>query len=59
LLHIADSINDCGPVWAYWTFATERYCGYLSPKFKSRRYPWANIDNFVLADARLSHITVT
>ncbi|THU92539.1 hypothetical protein K435DRAFT_820462 [Dendrothele bispora CBS 962.96] len=47
LLHIADSIDDCGPVWAYWTFATERYCGYLSPKFKSRRYPWAPHDTLI------------
>ncbi|KAF5370298.1 hypothetical protein D9758_006954 [Tetrapyrgos nigripes] len=59
LLHIPDHIEQTGPTWASWAFPIERFCGFLSPKFKSRRYPWANISNFILADARLSHVTVT
>ncbi|PPR00475.1 hypothetical protein CVT26_009682 [Gymnopilus dilepis] len=56
LLHIADSIEECGPVWAYWAFPMERFCGILQPCIKSRRFPFANLDNHVKAVAQLSHI---
>lgn len=58
LLHIADGIEDAGPVWAYWAFPTERYCGRLQPVIRSRRYPFANIDNYVVAAAQLSQIKI-
>ncbi|KAJ8507020.1 hypothetical protein ONZ45_g10560 [Pleurotus djamor] len=58
LLHIADDIEQIGPVWTYWTFPTERYCGRLQRGIKSRRHPFANLDNFVLAHARLSQIRI-
>jgi hypothetical protein len=58
LLHIADSIQDAGPVWTYWTFPTERYCGRLQSAIRSRRYPFANIDNYVVATAQLSQIKI-
>ena len=29
LLHTADNIEYCGPVWAYWAFPMERYCSVL------------------------------
>jgi hypothetical protein len=58
LLHIADSIENAGPVWAYWAFPTERYCGQLQPAIRSRRYPFANIDNHVVATAQLSQIRI-
>ncbi|KAJ8456982.1 hypothetical protein ONZ45_g18499 [Pleurotus djamor] len=56
LLHIADGITEMGPVWAYWAFPMERYCGKLQRGIKSRRFPFASLDNFVLYHAQLSHI---
>ncbi|KAI0673354.1 hypothetical protein C8Q78DRAFT_1016789 [Trametes maxima] len=56
LLHIADEIKAAGPVWAYWAFPMERFCGRLQPAIKNRRYPWASIDRRILELARLSQI---
>lgn len=56
LLHIADGIEACGPVWAYWAFPMERFCGLLLPCIKSRRFPYANIDSHVVATAQISQI---
>lgn len=36
LLHIAQCIRDCGPPGIYWQFPTERMCGFLTQKVKSR-----------------------
>lgn len=36
----------------------ERYCGFIQPAFKSRRYPYASVNRYVLDHARLSHIRV-
>jgi hypothetical protein len=56
LLHIADGIKLMGPVWVYWAFAMERSCGKLARMIKSWRFPFANLDNQVLAQAQLLHI---
>ncbi|EPS98274.1 hypothetical protein FOMPIDRAFT_1126871 [Fomitopsis schrenkii] len=56
LLHISDYIKAAGPVWASWAFPMERFCGYLQPTIRSRRFPYANIDRHILAVARLDHI---
>jgi hypothetical protein len=56
LLHIADSIKAVGPVWCYWAFPTERYCGSLQPAIRSRRFPYASIDRYVMEDAQLTQI---
>lgn len=54
LLHIADSIEFAGPVWAYWAFAMERFCGRLGRAIKSRRHPDASMNTWMLATARLA-----
>ena len=59
LLHISDSIEEMGPVWAYWAFPMERFCGRVQRHVKSRRFPFASIDTFVVAEARLSHLGMT
>ncbi|KAI0659147.1 hypothetical protein C8Q70DRAFT_1045373 [Cubamyces menziesii] len=56
LLHIADGIEAAGPVWASWAFPMERFCGNLQPAIKSRRYPWASIDNRILVLAQLTQV---
>ncbi|KAJ6592451.1 hypothetical protein B0H19DRAFT_1204792 [Mycena capillaripes] len=58
LLHIADGIEAAGPVWAYWAFPMERFCGRLQPCIKSRRFPFASIDGHVVAMAQLSIVKV-
>jgi hypothetical protein len=51
-------MEAAGPVWTYWAFPTERFCGRLLPEIRSRRHPFSNIDNFVVASARLSQIKI-
>ncbi|KAJ7771163.1 hypothetical protein DFH07DRAFT_866511 [Mycena maculata] len=58
LLHIADGIEAAGPVWAYWAFPMERFCGQLQPCIKSRRFPFASIDGYVVATVQLGIIKV-
>jgi hypothetical protein len=58
LLHIADSIVAMGPVWCYWAFPMERYCGALQPAIQSRRFPYASIDRYVTENAQLTQIGV-
>lgn len=47
-----------GPVWSYWEFPMERYCGTLQPAIRSRRFPYASLDRFVLETAQLTQIKV-
>lgn len=56
LLHIADFIEAIGPVWACWAFPMERFCGKLLTKIRNRRFPWSNIDAYLLGAAQLSQI---
>lgn len=58
LLHIAESIRQMGPVWRYWAFPMERYCGKLQPVIRSRRFPYPAIDRFVVEDAQLTQISL-
>lgn len=56
LLHIADSILIMGPVWCYWAFPMERFCGMISPHVRSRRFPWRSIDRFVLETSQIAQV---
>ncbi|KAK0458724.1 uncharacterized protein EV420DRAFT_1620490 [Desarmillaria tabescens] len=58
LLHIADSIKATGPVWCYWAFPMERYCGTIQPAIHSRRHPFASLARHVLEDAQLTQIKI-
>jgi hypothetical protein len=51
-------MEAAGPVWSYWAFPTEWFCGRLLPEIRSRRHPFTNIDNFVVASAKLSQIKI-
>jgi hypothetical protein len=46
----------CGPIWAYWAFPMERFCGELKMAIKSRRFPYSAIDNHLVAVAQLTQI---
>jgi hypothetical protein len=56
LLHIADSIEASGPVWASWAFPTERHCGSLIPTIRSRRFPFPSLDRYITEVAQLMQI---
>ena len=56
LLHIADGIKAIGPVWTYWAFPMEQFCGRVQQSIKTRRFPFASIDTLIVADARLKQL---
>ena len=56
LLHIADGIRVMGPVWAYWAFPMERFCGVLQRAIRSRRFPYASVGRFIFERAQLDQI---
>ncbi|KAH9911718.1 uncharacterized protein B0H18DRAFT_1163387 [Fomitopsis serialis] len=58
LLHLVDDIEYAGPMWATWTFYIERFCGFLKSAMKSRRYPWANLNNKAINLAYLEQLNV-
>ncbi|QRV73589.1 Transposase family tnp2 [Ceratobasidium sp. AG-Ba] len=57
LLHVADDILRCGPVWVYWSFLIERYCREVIACANSRVLPWQAIQKFVLQLAQLSTVS--
>ncbi|KAF7290216.1 hypothetical protein MIND_01335100 [Mycena indigotica] len=56
LLPIPDAILSAGPQWCYSAYPMERYCGRLQPRIRSRTFPWASLDRYVLELAQLSQI---
>ncbi|RIB30919.1 hypothetical protein C2G38_968132 [Gigaspora rosea] len=48
LLHIKDSIIDCGPCWTFWQFPMERLCGILQTLVQSHIFPYENLANNIL-----------
>jgi hypothetical protein len=56
LLHIGPTIRALGPVWAYWAFPMEHYCGTLSRNIKNRRYPFISLNNYVSASVHLTQV---
>lgn len=58
LLHLADDIRRAGPVWCYWAFAMERYCGMLANANKSRRWPWMSLNHRICDVAQLDQVKV-
>ncbi|RDB24679.1 hypothetical protein Hypma_008169 [Hypsizygus marmoreus] len=50
LLHLADSIEEAGPVWAYWAFPMEHFCGLLQLTIKSCHHPYASMDSYLIAN---------
>jgi hypothetical protein len=45
-----------GPVWCYWAFPMERFCGSLQPAIQSRRYPYASLNRFISESSQLRQI---
>ncbi|QRV82351.1 Transposase family Tnp2 protein [Ceratobasidium sp. AG-Ba] len=56
LLHIADDIETAGPVWCYWAFPMERYCGSLARASINPLLPYSSLDRRVRQIAQLAQI---
>ena len=58
LLHVADTIEVLGPVWAWWSFPIERECGFQQRSIMSRRFPYVNLDRSLVRQAQLDQIAL-
>lgn len=57
LLHLADCIDGWGPVWCYWSYPMERFCGHLKRGgAASKRFPYKSLDHYVFDWTILWHI---
>ncbi|KAJ7774069.1 hypothetical protein B0H16DRAFT_1713902 [Mycena metata] len=56
LLHIASNIRTIGPMWCFWAFVMERFCGSLVPAVKSRKFPFASLAHRLRDVAQLNQI---
>ncbi|KIJ42793.1 hypothetical protein M422DRAFT_105889, partial [Sphaerobolus stellatus SS14] len=54
--HIIDGIKEAGPVWVYWCFVMERYCGMLQRSITSKLYPYANLNLRILELEQINSI---
>ena len=58
LLHVTDSIEVLGPVWAWWSFSIEQECGFQQQSIMSRRFPYVNLDQLLVRQTQLDQITL-
>ncbi|KAF9222843.1 hypothetical protein BS17DRAFT_767596 [Gyrodon lividus] len=58
LLHVAQGIRHCGPIWTTWTFYMERFCGMLQHDIRSRARPWSNLNKSLLHMVYLEQLAV-
>src|SRR5205814_3464023 len=56
LLHLAESLLNCGPAWVYWQFPCERVCGMLKPKAKNRSLANRNLSLAILYQEQYNHL---
>src|SRR5688572_3124076 len=57
LLHVADSIKNCGPCWTSWQYPMERMCGMLLPLVHSKLHPYVNLANNIMLIERINHLS--
>lgn len=57
LLHLADCIEGWGPVWCYWSYPMERFCGHLKRGgAASKRFPYKSLDRYVFDWSIMWHL---
>ena len=56
LLHLHESILDCGPAWVFWQFPCERMCGMLKPMIKNRSKASRNLSLKILYQEQFNHL---
>jgi hypothetical protein len=47
-----------GLVWAYRAFPMEWYCGEIGHHIKSRRFPYAAINKYIISRPQLTQVTL-
>jgi hypothetical protein len=57
LLHVTDSIKNCGPCWTSWQYPMERMCGMLLPLVRSRLHPYVNLANNIMLIEKINHLS--
>jgi hypothetical protein len=57
LLHVADSIKNCGPCWTSWQYPMERMCEMLLPLVRSRLHPYVNLANNIMLIEKINHLS--
>lgn len=57
LLHITDSIKNCGPCWTSWQYPMERICGMLLPLVHSKLHPYVNLANNIILMEKINHLS--
>ncbi|KEP45465.1 transposase family Tnp2 protein, partial [Rhizoctonia solani 123E] len=56
LLHVADDVLRCGPVWVAWSFVVERFCREVTFCAKSKVVPYKTISKHVLQMSQIAAI---
>lgn len=56
LLHVAQDIRHAGPVWCYWAFPMERFCGALGRSIKNPKHPYVSLAHRVRDVAQLNQL---
>ncbi|KAL5632974.1 hypothetical protein ACGC1H_003460 [Rhizoctonia solani] len=56
LLHVADDVLRCGPVWVVWSFVVERFCREVTFCAKSKVVPYKTISKHVLQMSQIAAI---
>ncbi|KAB5587951.1 Transposase family Tnp2 protein [Ceratobasidium theobromae] len=57
LLHVANDVLRCGPVWVAWSFSVERYCREITFCAKSKVIPYKTINKHVLQLSQVASIS--
>ena len=57
LLHVSDSIKDCGSCWASWQYPMERMCGMLLPLVHSKLHPYVNLANNIMLIEKINYLS--
>lgn len=55
-LHVVDYIERTGPMWTYWCWVMERYCGHLTRSIASKKHPYGSLNRRVLDLGTLGNI---
>jgi hypothetical protein len=54
LLHISNSIRNCGPAWVYWQFTMEKTCGNIVNWISGKRHKDENLANLIIFNEKMN-----
>lgn len=56
MLHIPVNLRTMGPLWCYWNFPTERFCGAIVRAVHSRKHPFTSMAHRLRDIAQLNQL---